>query len=414
MIDQDHRAPRRSGLPNPYLRLRLTPNVANPLPLRLASRVPETSQVSDFESAFSKCLGLSHSIATNSGRAAILLALRTLGIGGGDEVVIPSFVCGAVADAILCAGARPVLADANPDDGNMECAKLKFCLSPMTKAIIAVHYQGLPCDIDEISEVAKTRGVFLIEDCAHAVGSMHSSRKVGTIGDFAIFSFGPDKAMTTGLGGMLGTPKREFADAAKAIVSNEGKTSDAGLRKTFVEVRLAQSRLSYGIASQSYLLADRLISSLSRRDHRFNLTPISLLGARLGIAQLSLLSRVVEARRRNADRVRSIIDAHTSLRSVEHSATKEPSLLRLTALSRRRRTRETLSLEFKRRGIEAGPIDWREPLHQSPVYSKVCRLPTTYDGTDSFCNRFINLPVHPYLTESDFSRMKKVLTEAAV
>ena len=109
------------------------------------------------------------------GRASLKLALDLLGVGSGNEVIIPSLVCGVVADAIRSVKANPVLVDVNSSNGTLDPEKLEHCITPRTKAIIPVHYQGLPCDMEAICEISRKYGIAVIEDCAHSIGSTYSN-----------------------------------------------------------------------------------------------------------------------------------------------------------------------------------------------------------------------------------------------
>jgi dTDP-4-amino-4,6-dideoxygalactose transaminase len=150
-----------------------------------------------------------------------------LGIGPGDEVVVTprSFV--ASASAVVLRGARPVFADVDPDSQNLTAATVRAVLSPRTRAIIAVHLAGWPCEMDGLAELARSHGLKLIEDCAQAHGAAYKRRPVGSIGDIAAFSFCQDKIMTTGgEGGMLTTDDEDLWRAAWAY-KDHGKSYDA-------------------------------------------------------------------------------------------------------------------------------------------------------------------------------------------
>jgi perosamine synthetase len=143
-----------------------------------------------------------HVVATNTGTTAIELALRTLGIGEGDEVVIPSLTFVATAQAIAATGARAVLCDIDRETLNVDVATLEAARSPRTKAVVPVHYRGLPAEIDPIVEWARGHGIRVVEDAAHAFGSVYEDgTAVGAKGDVTCFSFDPIKNITTGEGG---------------------------------------------------------------------------------------------------------------------------------------------------------------------------------------------------------------------
>lgn len=159
-----------------------------------------------FEREFADYCGVSHGIAVANGTVALELALRMYGIGAGDEVVVPSRTFIATASAAVVCGARPVVADIDPRSQTMTARSIEAVLTPRTRAIIPVHLAGWPCDMPAIMELARSRGIKVIEDCAQAHGARLHGRSVGSFGDAAAFSFCQDKILTTaGEGGMLVT-----------------------------------------------------------------------------------------------------------------------------------------------------------------------------------------------------------------
>ncbi len=171
--------------------------------------------VKEFESVFSKYIGKNFGVATSSGSAALHLALRSLGIGGGDEVILPSFVCGSVLNAVMYCRALPVLADINQDDYNISYEDVKDKVGDKTKAVILPHMFGKPLkDLDLFLDL----GVPIVEDCALALGSEYKGRKVGSFGDVSVFSFYATKMMSTGFGGMVVTDNAPVIEELGSLV----------------------------------------------------------------------------------------------------------------------------------------------------------------------------------------------------
>ena len=157
-----------------------------------------------FEREFAEFTGRNYAIALANGTVALELALHCLGVGPGDEVVVPSRTFIASASCAVMRGATPVLADVDRDSSNLTADTIERVLTSRTKAIVAVHLAGWPCEMDPILELARTRGIAVVEDCAQAHGARYGGRPVGSFGDVAAFSFCQDKNMTTGgEGGML-------------------------------------------------------------------------------------------------------------------------------------------------------------------------------------------------------------------
>jgi dTDP-4-amino-4,6-dideoxygalactose transaminase len=179
----------------------------------------------EFESSFADYNQTKHAIAVTNATAALHLACLALGIGPGDEVIVPSLTFVATANAVRYVGATPVFADiVSPDDLTVSPAAINSLITPRTRAIIVMHYAGYPCDMSTILSIAKQHGLFVIEDAAHAIGSELNGRKLGTFGDISCFSFFSNKNMTTGEGGMLTTDNDDLAQKLSRLRSH-GMTS---------------------------------------------------------------------------------------------------------------------------------------------------------------------------------------------
>ncbi len=181
----------------------------------------------EFEREFAAYSGCQYAIALANGTVALELTLKTLGIHPGDEVITTCYTFIASASAIVMRGAIPVLADINPESLNITAETILPCITPKTKAIIAVHLVGYPCDMDPIMALAREYNLKVIEDCAQAHGATYKGRPVGSLGDAAAFSFCQDKIMTTGgEGGMLTTNDESVWKQAWAY-KDHGKSFDA-------------------------------------------------------------------------------------------------------------------------------------------------------------------------------------------
>src|SRR5258707_7275234 len=172
-------------------------------------------EVRQFENEFASFAGCRYAIAVANGTVALELALYALRIGAGDEVIVPSRTFVASASCAIMRGAKHVFADVDPISQALTASSIREVLTPSTKAIIAVHLAGWPCDMDPIIELAREHGLKIIEDCAQAHGASYKGRPVGCLGDAAAFSFCQDKIMSTGgVGGMLTTNYDEMRERA--------------------------------------------------------------------------------------------------------------------------------------------------------------------------------------------------------
>jgi len=156
-----------------------------------------------FEERVRKFIGSSYSVGVGSATHALHLAMRAIDVGSGDEVIVPTFTFAATANVVKYCGAKPVLTDVDNNTFNISPSEIKKNVNKKTKAIIVVHYGGQACDMNQINSIAKKNGLYIIEDCAHALGSKYKNKHCGNIGELGCFSFYPTKIITTGEGGMI-------------------------------------------------------------------------------------------------------------------------------------------------------------------------------------------------------------------
>ena len=173
--------------------------------------------VKKFETQFAAKVNREYGIAVSSGTAALAAAVTALGIGEGDEVIMPAFTIISCAAAIVRAGAKPVLIDSDPATWNMDVTQIEAKITPATKAIMAVHIYGLPVDMDPVLQLAKKYNLKVIEDSAEAHGQNYNGKPCGSFGDVSIFSFYPNKLITTGEGGMIVTDNEEITERCKSL-----------------------------------------------------------------------------------------------------------------------------------------------------------------------------------------------------
>ena len=189
------------------------------------------SEVTNFEEECADFVGVKYAVALTNGSVALELALETLGIGAGDEVIVTCYTFIASAGAVVMRGAVPVMADIDPETLNISADTVRAVISSRTRAIIAVHLGGMPCDMDPLLDLAREYGLKVIEDCAQAHGATYKGQPVGSLGDVAAFSFCQDKIMTTGgEGGMFTTNDRAIWEKAWAY-KDHGKSYDSVFHK---------------------------------------------------------------------------------------------------------------------------------------------------------------------------------------
>jgi perosamine synthetase len=242
--------------------------------------VSQGPRVAEFERAVADYVGAGQAVATSSCTSALHLALVALGIGPGDEVILPSLTFIATANVLLYVGAKPVFVDVDPRTFNIAPEGVEAAITPQTRAIMPVHQIGLAADMDPILEIARAHGLEVIEDAAPALGATYKGRRIGAIGRLTCFSFHPRKSITTGEGGMVTTDDEDLAQRMRALRTH-GMSVPAEVRhrvdrviiEEYVEVgynyRLTDIQAAIGIEQMKRLdgLLERRIA-LARRYSR--------------------------------------------------------------------------------------------------------------------------------------------------
>lgn len=238
-------------------------------------------------------------VLLGSARQGIELALRAIGIGAGDEVIVPAFVCRAVPDAVIRAGATPVFCDTGKDSFNMSAESLVRLISPNTRAVILVYIFGVPANIEEFREICAQRGIVLIEDCAHTIAGSWRGKTLGTNGDFAVFSFGISKNIAGFGGGAVLCRKNEHYEVIQEAVNAMPKRSAWAKYFQFLFAPLIFSRYFYWLFAnivENYAIAKRN----EDKDAAF-LSAISEPEAKVALLKLSEYERNLKLRQNAAD-----------------------------------------------------------------------------------------------------------------
>jgi perosamine synthetase len=201
-----------------------------------------------FEESFARWCGMPHGVACSSGTAGLHLALVALGLGAGDEVLIPDFTLIVSANTVLQTGARPVLVDADARTWCLDAGKIEEKITSRTRAVMAVHVYGHPCDMPAIMEIARRRGLAVVEDCAEAHGAQVLKRKVGCFGDAGAFSFYGNKILTTGEGGMVLTADPALAAKMRLLRNQAFESPRFVHREIGFNYRLTNVQAAIGLA----------------------------------------------------------------------------------------------------------------------------------------------------------------------
>lgn len=327
----------------------------------------------EFEASFAAYVQAKHAIAVTNATAALHLACLALGLGPGDEVIVPSLTFVATANAVRYVGATPVFGDiVSQDNLNISREAISALITPKTRAIIVVHYAGYPCDMEAILSIAKLNGLFVIEDAAHAVGSELNGRKLGIWGDVGCFSFFSNKNMTTGEGGMMTTDNDDLAQKLNRLRSH-GMTS-------LTWDRHKGHAYSYDVIDLGY-------------NYR-----IDELRAAIGLAQLSKVERNNERRRLLTQVYRDALQELTPQVNVpfQHHLGKTSAHI-MPILLPKETNRQNFIEGMKKNGIQTS-IHY-PPIHTFTSYKDdiVWNLPVTED----IAQREITLPLYPAMSTDD-------------
>jgi dTDP-4-amino-4,6-dideoxygalactose transaminase len=337
----------------------------------------------EFEQAFAARLGARHAVALSSCTAALHLAYLAVGVGPGDEVIVPSYTFVATAAAVLYCGATPVFADViGEDDLSLDPADVRRCLSPRTKAVTCVHFAGYPAPVDRLAELCAAEGVALIEDAAHAPSATLHGRKLGTWGRVAAFSLYSNKILSVGEGGLLVTDDDDIAELARGLRSHAMSTGTWD---------------RHNGKSDAYEVLDVGFN------YRIDEPRSALAHARLGGLEADISSR-----RRLTRAYRDRLRGHPGLvvpygdESVEDACCYIMPLL-LRDGTRRDQVREALR---ERHGIQTS-VHY-PPVHSFRGYRERCP-DTSLPKSESIASREITVPLFAHMSDSQLDRVVRAL-----
>ncbi len=333
--------------------------------------VSQGPRVRAFEQAFAARVGAADAVATTNCTTALQLALFVSGVGPGDEVIVPSLSFIATANAVWQNGATPVFADVDPLTGNIDAATVEPVLTERTKAIMPVHQLGLPADMDALLELARRRGLVVVEDAACAIGARYRSRPIGSLGPLACFSLHPRKVITTGEGGMVTVEDPEVAERLRRLRQHAMDVSDVA----------------------RHAAHDIVIERYPERGWNARMTDMQ---AALGLTQLELLDDIRAERRRLAERYTAALERDPYL-----TAPHEPEYAERTWQSYSVHLSPAAPVsrtELMRRLLHDGIATRRGvmAIHQEPAYAGLdVKLP----NTEMLTAETLMLPLFPGLTD---------------
>lgn len=333
--------------------------------------------IAAFEEGFANYCGCKYGIATTSGTTALHLALSSIGLVPGDEVIVPAFTMIATVFAIIYCGAKPVLVDALPDTWNIDPLKIEEKITRKTKVILPVHIYGHPCDMGSIMEIAEKYNLWVVEDAAEAHGAEYQGKKAGSIGHINCFSFYANKIITTGEGGMV-------------VTNDERIARKANLLKNLAfspEVRFLHTSIGFN----------------------YRMTNIQ---AAIGLAQLEKIDTLVEARRCNANYYNSLLkDIPGITLPTEREGVKNVYwMYSILVEDEFNMSRDELMVRLKERGIETRTFFY--PMHQQPVFQEMNLFKgEKYPVAEALVQKGLYLPSGPGLRKEEIEEVCLAIKE---
>lgn len=332
---------------------------------------PNGKMKNAFEKKFAEFIGVKYGIAVNAGTAALHTAFYALGIGPGDEVIVPALSFVASGDAIRYTGATPVFVDIDPETFNIDPLRIEEKIRDRTKGIEVVHLFGLPADMNPILKIAEEHGLYVVEDAAQSHGAKYRGKRTGSLGNAAGFSFWNNKNMTTAGGGIFVTDDKKVAETAE-LFSFAGETFRT---KPYQHVLLGYN----------YIISEVL--------------------AAIGLVQLDKLQYLVERRRENAKCLsEGLSDLNLSL---PHEPTGHYHAFNQYVI--RCKKRNYLKKELSKRNIQTKlPYP---PIPYQPSYREYGYRHGSFPVTERTVEECLLLPVHPLLSEQDLDRLTKSIRD---
>jgi len=338
--------------------------------------------LSKFEKNFSDFVNSRYAIGVSNATSALHLSLKSLGIGIGDEVIVPNITFVATANAVLLAGATPVIVDVN-DDLNISVKSIENNLSKKTKAIIPVHLAGKICDIEQICKIAHKKNIFVIEDCAHGIGAFRKNNHVGTFGDIGCFSFYPTKNITTIEGGMIITKSKKISEYIRSARNH-------GITKTLTQ------RYSHGLPWDYDII-----------EPGFNYRLDEIRSA-LGISQLKRIKKLNQ-KRKNAcmyyNKKLNNIDGIQIPNYSSNDSSYHLYILRIQdnfGISRNDLFKKLLKL-----GIRTS-VHYK-PLHEFSAIKKLANISKNLEKSKLLYHEILSLPLYPQITKKEQDLVIKAL-----
>lgn len=330
------------------------------------------SYITKFEEEFAQFCECKYGVAVSNGTAALHLALLALGIKTGDEVIVPDLTFAATINCVLYTNATPVIVDIDPVSWCVNSDEIEKAITPKTKAIIAVHLYGQPCEMDKIMKIARKHKIHVVEDCAEAHGATYTNKRVGSIGDVGCFSFYGNKIITTGEGGMCTTKSKTLAEKIRML-------RDHGMSN--------KKKYWHDLIGYNYRMTN--------------------LQAAIGLAQLERIEEILTNREQIENGYRESLKDINTIQFQHHNLPKRKKITWLVSALVKKLDRDYLLKLLKKKGIDSRPFFY--PLSAMEIYRK-------YVFSNSESTKIsalgLNFPTNSSINNDTLNTIRNILLKA--
>lgn len=338
-----------------------------------SNRFTSGQETQEFEKKFAKLCQTKYALGVHSGTDSLIIALKSLGLKAGDEVITTPCTFSASADCIVHVGATPVFADVDPKTGNLNPEAVERKITPKTKAILLVHLYGIPCDMDKFSKIVRKHNLFLVEDASHAHGSLYKNRPVGSFGDFGCFSLYPSKSLgAIGNAGILTTNKKKLYIKA-AMLANHG-------------IKDSSHKYTHHLSGFNKLID--------------NIQSVVLL------KKIDYLQKVIQEKIKIAT-IYNTAFSSIGIGGMYWPKNTSPSLYVYAIQSN---YRQKWQIHFEKCGISTG-IYYPIPLHLQPSMKHLGYKKGDFPHAEKFFDQTLSLPLFPELTKAEIDHISHAISD---
>lgn len=341
----------------------------------LSGWLTEGPKTREFEEEIRRYIGVKHAIATTSCTTALELALRTLGIGRGDEVIIPDFTHPASGNVVKLVGAKPVLADVDLFSYNIDPTEIEKAVSNKTKCIMPVSWGGNPLDMDPLIELKEKHGLYIVEDAACSLGAEHKGKKTGALADITCFSFHPRKAITTGEGGMAVTNNAEYAQKMQS------------LKKFGMQIK--NNEITFIRLGTNYKLSDILSA--------------------VGVAQMKKIEAIIRKRIELASHYDKLLSEIDLVRPPQKRANTRHIYQTYAACIEKGHARDRVIKDLQKKNVETQIGTYA--LHLQPLYESEKKI-GQLKNSEKLCTNLLALPMSHWMTKKDQEHVVSLIEES--